>query len=387
MSQGLETREDHLGITNARVVTSDAVIEGGHVVLEGENIREVGTGPAGSTDHSIDVEGCLVVPGFVDIHGDDLERYRRPRDGAEVGLERALLTCDRANVATGITTKFHAVAFEDAPSDRRSVGAAREVTGHLSRTERLLGDNRINARCELGDDGAVAAVCDCLDREGVGLISLMNHLPDCGQFDDQEQFRRRYGAWGDGREPDADRLRPDRRRVPSGSTDDATRRLVRAASRGGLPVASHDDESAAAVDDMADLGVTLSEFPVTMAAARRATERGLVTAMGAPNLVRGGSLWDNLSAAAAIDAGCVDVLCTDYRPSSLLEAVFVDTDETLPERVGRVTRAPATAVGLTDRGRIEAGARADLVVVAPSPPRVRRVFVAGESVYRAGPGA
>ncbi|WP_235271305.1 amidohydrolase family protein [Halorubrum saccharovorum] len=105
--------------------------------------------------------------------------------------------------------------------------------------------------------------------------------------------------------------------------------------------------------------------------------------MGAPNLVRGGSLWDNLGARDAIDDGLVDVLCADYHPPSLLAAPFVDTGEPLSTRVNRVTRNPAEAAGLDDRGRIEPGARADLIVVDPNgTPTVDRAFVAGTEAIR-----
>jgi alpha-D-ribose 1-methylphosphonate 5-triphosphate diphosphatase len=387
LSQGLQSRSSHVGITNARVVTTDRVIEDGHVLIEGDRIAAVGRGPGPASDQSVDAAGRLVVPGFIDLHGDDLEHYRRPREGASVDLERALVDCDRANVAAGITTKFHAVAFENAPTECRSAASARDVTDAISSVEELLGDNRVNARCELGDDGTVAAVREVLDREVVGLVSLMNHLPGGAQFEDDEQFRRRYGPRGTDGHRDVESLRPARRPVSSESPDPATRRLVTAARSAGVPVASHDDESAAAVDEMARLGVTISEFPTTLAAARRATERGLVTAMGAPNLCRGGSLWENLSAAVALEKGSLDALCTDYRPSSLLEAAFAEASEGLPARLARITKAPADALGLTDRGRIEPGARADLVVVDPSPPRVRRVFLAGEQAYQVDPGA
>jgi len=110
--------------------------------------------------------------------------------------------------------------------------------------------------------------------------------------------------------------------------------------------------------------------------------------MGAPNLVRGGSLWDNLSARDAIEAGVLDALCSDYHPASLLAAPFVDTGESLSTRVNRVTRNPADIAGLHDRGRIEIGARADLVVVDPTPtPTVERAFVAGSEVIRTDQGA
>jgi alpha-D-ribose 1-methylphosphonate 5-triphosphate diphosphatase len=58
------------------------------------------------------------------------------------------------------------------------------------------------------------------------------------------------------------------------------------------------------------------------------------------------------------------VLSSDYVPGSLLSAVARLVHEevmTLPQAVATVTRHPAQATGLNDRGALEIGFRADLV--------------------------
>ena len=110
----------------------------------------------------------------------------------------------------------------------------------------------------------------------------------------------------------------------------------------------------------------MSEFPTTMAAARAAHERGLLTVMGGPNVVRGGSHSGNVAAADLARAGLLDILSSDYVPGSLLSAVMrLVQDEvlTLPQAVATVTRNPARASGMADRGELAAGLRADLVQV------------------------
>jgi alpha-D-ribose 1-methylphosphonate 5-triphosphate diphosphatase len=89
--------------------------------------------------------------------------------------------------------------------------------------------------------------------------------------------------------------------------------------------------------------------------------------MGAPNFVRGGSHSGNLSARESAEAGVLDILASDYVPLSMLRAAFMLMDETgwSPEdAVATVTRGPARAVGLTDRGEIAVGRQADLVRVS-----------------------
>ncbi|TQQ79311.1 alpha-D-ribose 1-methylphosphonate 5-triphosphate diphosphatase [Halonotius terrestris] len=374
-------------IRHARVVTPTTVIEDGHVVITGNRIAAVGPTPGRELPRTttIDAEGRTLMPGLIDLHGDDIEGHREPRAGAEIPLPTALTAADRANLCNGVTTKFHAVAFEDAPDDGRSIEAATALATELDDEEYTLGDNRLHARCEL-TAGSVDAVEDLSETAAIDLLSVMHHAPGTGQYD-AESFERHYI---EDRNWPADSVAAAARSRASMAEADREARITRLADladRLDCPLASHDDESPAEVDRMADHGATISEYPLTLDAIQRAADRDLTTVMGAPNLLRGGSLWDNLSVVDAIDAGCVDVLCADYHPPSLLAAPFVDTGEPLPTRVNRVTRNPAEVVGLSDRGRIAVGARADLVVVEPEPtPTVELVVVDGTEVLNVGLG-
>jgi alpha-D-ribose 1-methylphosphonate 5-triphosphate diphosphatase len=152
-----------------------------------------------------------------------------------------------------------------------------------------------------------------------------------------------------------------------------------------LPLASHDDDSADGVRQNAADGVMISEFPVVIEAAREARRLGVAVIAGAPNIVRGGSHSGNVAAADLIRAGAVDVLASDYVPPAMIEAAWLSAgtgDITLPEAVGMITDRAARMVGLDDRGRIEAGLRADLVQIRPHEGHavVRTVWRAGERV-------
>ena len=123
----------------------------------------------------------------------------------------------------------------------------------------------------------------------------------------------------------------------------------------------------------------------TLAAARHAKLRGLSTAAGAPNVVRGGSHSGNVSAIELAREGVLDMLSSDYVPSSLLMAAWIlhrDTGFSLPEAVGVVSARPARACGFDDRGAIAAGLRADLIRVKDvgGHPAVREVYVRGRRV-------
>ncbi|MCM4933149.1 amidohydrolase family protein [Escherichia coli] len=65
--------------------------------------------------------------------------------------------------------------------------------------------------------------------------------------------------------------------------------------------------------------------------------------------------------------GLLDILSSDYYPASLLDAAFRVADDqsnrfTLPQAVRLVTKNPAQALNLQDRGVIGEGNRADLVL-------------------------
>lgn len=124
----------------------------------------------------------------------------------------------------------------------------------------------------------------------------------------------------------------------------------------GCVVASHDDGTREHVAEAIGDGVAIAEFPTTEEAARLSHRpEGIRVLMGAPNLVRGGSHTGNVSAEALARAGLLDILSSDYVPSSLLWAAFdlarrVPTID-LPQAVRMVTKTPAEVAGLSDRGR------------------------------------
>lgn len=382
MSSITQTADGTVAIVGGRLVTPDAVLDGG-IRIEGGQITEVGEIDA-DTDTVIDAGGRLVLPGLIDLHGDDIEQHLQPRSGARMDAEMALASADRANVAAGITTKFHAISFElDEEADRSPELAATMTDAIVDATD-LLVDHRLHARCEVTQPRCVEAVLDVLDNGDADLVSVMSHIPGKGQFRDIDAFQSYYENSTNHTAEEAQEMIEERMSIPMETIRDRVNRILDRAHERGVVTASHDDENPREVERLADSGVDITEYPITLETAKRASEVGMTTAMGAPNLVRGESQWGNLATADGIDSGVVDTLVADYHPPSLLAAVFVDTGEPLPERVTRASAAPADAVGFTDRGRIQPGKRADLIVVDPEPtPTVTNAVVAGQPVYRA----
>lgn len=111
--------------------------------------------------------------------------------------------------------------------------------------------------------------------------------------------------------------------------------------------------------------------------------------MGAPNVVRGCSHSGNVAARTLVENHCLDILSSDYVPASLLQAAFMLSSDSgsisIAQAIATVTSNPARFIGLSDRGEIATGLRADLVRVAHYPeqdpaPIVRGVWLLGERV-------
>ena len=370
-------------ISGGTVVTPTTEIENGTVEVSGGKIVSVEAEPHGSPD--VDATGKYVLPGLIDLHGDDIERHLFPRAGERVDTEVALDRCDISNASAGITTKYHAIAFEDVPDDNRSIELARLLADHIrsfncETCARV--DNRLHMRCELTNESAVKAVLQEI-KSGGDLVSLVSHIPGTGQFAGENTLAQRYHLDRENSETSLQALQTSRSNVSAAEIRSRARQITELANERNIPVASHDDETVSDLENGAAIGVDITEYPLSHRVAQRATELNLAVAMGAPNVVRGGSLWDGPDAARAIKDGVVDILCSDFRPQSLLSSVFIENGESLTDRVSRVSTAPAAAAGLYDRGRLERGARADILLVDPDPvPSIARTYVAGDEVYR-----
>lgn len=369
-------------IESGTIVTPSESIRNGYLRIAGETIEAVETNRRTGGTSTIDAEDRVILPGLVDLHGDDLERHLVPRSGARIDPQLAIESAARSNLMAGITTKFHAIAFEETHENDRTLEQARQLTEGIRSGVSVPGDNRIHARCELACESKTA-IEDLLTDRAIDFISLLHHSPDERDAGSESAFARRYTEYGHVPAHALDRLADSRRSVPEHIRQDRAASLIRLATAVGTPVAHHDARDASAVDRAADRGVSVSEFPLSLEAVRRAKQRDLWTVMGAPNLVTGGSHTNNVAVSEAIDANLVDILCSDYHPATLLASVFVETGEPLHVRAGRVSKRPADLVGLHRRGRIEPGARADLLVVDPDPvPTIERIFIAGQEILR-----
>jgi alpha-D-ribose 1-methylphosphonate 5-triphosphate diphosphatase len=374
-------------LSNVNLVTPFGVLEQGYLRIEEGTIVEMGQG---KSPCDIDGQGCYVLPGLIDLHGDMIERDVEPRPKAFFPTDVALLELDKRLAALGITTAYASLSFADTrsrenlPSELR----AKQTIELIHRLQpRLLVDMKIHARLEVSNHLALDVIEELLEQEQIHLLSLMDHTPGQGQYRDLEHHISYVSAW---QGIDADTYRAQLLARIAKSEEHPTdweriNTLCQIAENKNVKLASHDDDTIHKVDFVSSLGVTISEFPVTLGAAREAKQRGMMTIMGAPNAFRGGSNSGNLSALEALKENAVDILASDYYPAAMLHSVFkLEGEHLLPlhEAVKLVSTNPATAMGLDGLGSIELGKQADLVLVDKTlPVHVRGTLRAGRVIF------
>lgn len=379
-------------LSDFRVVLADRVLERGSVRIEDGRIAEVASRPVAGA--ALAGDGLLLLPGFVDMHGDMVEREVEPRPGVRMPLELGLRDLDRRLSVAGVTTAYAAVSFH--PGSAYGHVRHHDHTSAIIRTLKAMGsvlkvEHRVHARFEITFPDALAVVEELIAEGSVDLVSLTDHTPGQGQYRDLEAHAARIGREKGLSVQEASQevaRRIAEKRSGAGDMAATLRAIAAACAAHGVALASHDDDTPAKVALMHDLGVSISEFPVSPQAATEARARGMATAMGAPNALRGQSYSGNMSARAAHAGGLLDILASDYHPSSILPAVLelAKADPAgLSGAVRLATSNPARALGLLDRGAIAEGQRADLVAADDGGVgHVRATWRGGRTIYSDG---
>ncbi|SHJ50703.1 alpha-D-ribose 1-methylphosphonate 5-triphosphate diphosphatase [Hespellia stercorisuis] len=413
-------------LKNGKIVLENQVLENCELVIENGRIAEItasksrnpiaGEGPAkiknsgqdeaenakvNDTEtndveekdtEEIDVGGAYIMPGIIDIHSDMIESFIQPRSTAVMDFAMGLREAERVLMSCGITTMFHSISmFREGAWDVKEIRQApqvRKLAGLVGgyRHEARLIRHRYHLRYEIDNIACYDDVMEMIQSGVVDLLSFMDHTPGQGQYKNLEIYRRHQPNEGRDLTEKAFQELIGQEAEKEMVSFEQLMDLADCARKYGIKIASHDDDTVEKLKVNQELGVTISEFPITMEVAEAAVESGLQTVLGAPNILLGGSHSGNLSALEAINAGAATVLVSDYYPQALLQAVFrLYRQEGIPlfEAVRYVTLNPAKAVGMErELGSIEAGKKADILCVKLEEgyPQLNRVFVDGECI-------
>lgn len=372
-------------LTNARIVLADRVIESGWLAAANGLIVEIGEGRP--PERGENIGGDLLLPGLVELHTDNLEAHYVPRPGVTWNPVAAVVSYDGQLATSGITTVLDSLRVwseEGAEEVDGEAATLAEAIALAREADLLRASHFIHLRCEVPMPSVVAEAAELIGRSDVRLVSLMDHTPGQRQFRDEEKLRTYYrGKKGGLTDAELDVLFAKRLRYQAEHAETNYGQLVALAHSRATPLASHDDTTLEHVQQAICDRVAVAEFPCTIEAAAALHAAGIKVLMGAPNLVRGGSHAGNVATADLARASVLDILSSDYVPASLLMAALAlpraAATMDLPAAVRSVSKTPAEAVGLGDRGEIVAGKRADLIQV-----RVMHDVPAVRAVWRRG---
>jgi alpha-D-ribose 1-methylphosphonate 5-triphosphate diphosphatase len=381
-------RDKDFIIEHASLVCPEGVIEDGTLAVDNGFITEIGTGRVSGERNRIDAKGMLLLPGFIDIHSDAIEKEIEPRPRAYFPFDIAIAELDKKIAASGITTMYHSLSFAEHEIGLRKNETAASIVKKIdSMLPNLSVNTKTHVRYEITDTTAVSHLEELIHSGSVHLMSFMDHTPGQGQFKEVMEFKNYFGTVYQKHGTELDQMIERKLSVLQDTKEETLGYLIGLCKRYDIPLASHDDDTSEKIDWMRSMGISITEFPVNLETARYASDKGLHVCVGAPNVLRGGSVIKNLSASTAVNDGCVDIICSDYVPMAMLHAVFaLHRTLALPlhEVVKMVSINPAEAVGISGyTGSLEIGKSADMVVVDQTDtiPRIKKTYVSGREVF------
>ncbi|MCF7505650.1 alpha-D-ribose 1-methylphosphonate 5-triphosphate diphosphatase [Vibrio sp. L3-7] len=375
-------------ITNVNLVLENEVVRGSVELRDGviANMSD----STSQLPSAFDGENGFLMPGLIELHTDNLEKYFTPRPKVNWPPLSAMSAHDTQLIGSGITTVLDAVALGDYRDGNRQENLDQFINTVAESQKRGLtrAEHRIHLRCEVPHSTTVGLFERYVNMPEVQLVSVMDHAPGQRQFVNLDKYRTYYQ--GKYNMTDAEMAVYEKDQIAQSERWSKQNRdeICRQCRELNIPTASHDDATSAHVTESKELGMVIAEFPTTVEAAQRSHELGLKVMMGAPNVIRGGSHSGNVAAHELASLGVLDILSSDYYPVSLLDAVFTLVNDErnnldVAQAVQLATLNPAQALGLTDRGVIAEGKRADLVLAhrLDDHQLVSRVWREGKKVF------
>ncbi len=335
----------------------------------------------------VDLTGFLVLPGIVDLHGDAFERHMAPRVSAPFPIDAGLASTDREAAAHGVTTAYLAQGWSWEGGHRSPDQALKVMSGLDRYRPRMLTDLRLQIRAETHMVDEEQRLIQAVREHRIGYVVFNDHIEDgldmhrCRPADFM-LWARKLNRSPEDLVRDMERALARRRDVPRHLCT-----LAEAFDEMGVVYGSHDDPDGETRERFSMIGARIAEFPTSRRAAAAAKAMMDPVLMGAPNIVRGGSQSGNIAAVDLVAEGLCDALVSDYHYPALAMAAWTLVDQaamSLPRAWAMISTRPAEILRMADRGRLDPGMRADLVVVHAGTRVIEATISGGRLAYLAG---
>lgn len=377
-------------LKNGKIVIPTGVIENGDILIENGKIQKVATNIKDKADKIIQLNGEFVMAGFIDVHSDMIENFIEPRSTALMDFEMSLQEVEKQLILCGITTMYHSISIykKDAWGAKkiRQPENVKQLAGlidDIHKREHLI-HHRLHLRYEIDNRENYEDIEELIMSNKINLLSFMDHSPGQGQYKNLEIYKKHLPNQGINMTDTDFQTHMQNEHQKNMLTFPELLNMAKLAKHHNIPVASHDDDSEDKIRLNKELGISISEFPINIKTAHQACKVGMMTVLGAPNILLGGSHSGNLSAAEAILQDLCHILCSDYYPSSMLNSIFYMVKKynyPIHKMVNMLTLNPAKAVGIQEEyGSIEQGKYADILIVKDGEkfPSLQTVFIHGE---------
>ena len=368
-----------LTLAGATVLLPTGLTNGSLSIRDGKISEKTGT--------VVNLSGCYVLPGIIDLHGDAFERQVAPRPSAVFPLDQALRATDCEAAAHGITTAWMAQSWSWEGGLRGPEATLRLLDALDRYRPGAFVDMRVQLRIETHTVDTLDLLIAAVTTHSIDYAVFNNHLPEARQMSRTNPEEILGWAKKAGRTPEEHMAIVDEAFQQNPQVPRYLCNLAAFFDQTGLRYGSHDDGTAETRCYFDEIGAKICEFPTTQAAARAAHSLGNPVLMGAPNIVRGGSQSGNIAAEDLIRAGLCDVLVSDYHYPSMAQAAFnlVDTGVlSLSAAWALISTNAADIMGLSDRRTLTVGQRADLVVVEKDTRRITATIAGGKLAHLSG---
>lgn len=343
-----------------RIVLEDNVVEG-YIEIKGERITAVHIGKE-PEDKFMDLSGKYIMPGMINIQSKNLMAAEDYSYFSQYPRLKKFIRIERLNALSGITTVYHSIDINKDLRENSWHTVLRELTCLRKYYDRAyLIDHKIHLRIKMGNMDNTDYIERLIGRKLADMVTYSDSVEkDIEVYKDGcflQHLRTKFNmqeslAW-----KVLERVKEIRMDI---NREEMTHSLKYAKSA-GIPVATTQYKLAKSMEKNYRIDVPIILDPVEPEALNYIQKTHKYATLDIDNL------W-NLDKMSDYADGLMNksfnILSSSRRPQDILESIFVIAMEIgLVETVRMVTYNPAKALGLNDRGSIQEGKLADLIVV------------------------